>query len=148
MTQSRSRSIMIIFALAALSLILASTSLALISLSPQSRGTSGNPETREFTVVTSMLEFNDTAVGIPHDVFYPSQLIVNEGDKVTIHFYNTEDEPERHTFTLPAYGINVDLGQGEKQDITFVADKPGVFQYYCTYHLPTMVGELIVLPRS
>ncbi len=104
------------------------------------------PQTREFAVVTSSADFNETQVGIPHDTFTPNLLVVNQGDKVVIHFYNTEDKPEPHTFTLPAYNVNVELKQGQRQDITFTADKAGVFQFHCTYHLPTMSGELIVQP--
>ena len=105
-------------------------------------------ETRDFVLFSNVAEFNDTEVGIPHDQFSPTTLVVNLGDAVTIHFYNTEDEPEHHNFVLTAYGISVDLAQGEHQDITFTADKAGVFRFYCAYHLPTMTGQLLVLPTS
>jgi plastocyanin len=35
---------------------------------------------------------------------------------------------------------------GESGNGTFTADQEGVFPYYCIYHLPTMTGELVVLP--
>ena len=105
-------------------------------------------DTKEFVLFSNVAEFNDTEIGLPHDQFSPTTLVVNRGDKVIIHFYNTEDEPEHHNFVLTAYGISVDLGQGEHHDITFTADKSGIFQFYCTYHLPTMTGQLTVLPTS
>jgi plastocyanin len=104
-------------------------------------------QTREFIIVTGSADFNETEVGIPHDIFIPSKIIVNQGDKVVVHFYNVDDE--HHTFTIGSpYNINVDLAGGQHQDITFVANYPGVYTFYCVYHLPTMTGELVVLPSQ
>ena len=124
--------------------------LAIPALYPSQASLNYNPtpSTKEFVVFSNVAEFNDTEIGIPHDQFTPSTLIVNKGDTVLIHFYNTEDEPENHNFLLTAYGVSVDLAQGEHQDITFVADQAGVFSFYCSYHQPTMNGQLIVLPTS
>lgn len=105
-------------------------------------------ETKEFVLYSNVAEFNDKEVGIPHDQFSPTTLVVNQGDTVVIHFYNTEDEPENHNLVLTAYSITVDLAQGEHQDITFTASQAGVFRFYCAYHLPTMTGQLIVLPTG
>jgi nitrous-oxide reductase len=109
--------------------------------------TSQKPQTREFIVVTGSAGFNETQVGIPHDIYIPNRIIVNQGDKVIVHFYNVDTE--HHTFTIGApYNINVDLAGGQHQDITFVAEYPGVYTFYCIYHLPTMTGELVVLPSQ
>ena len=103
-------------------------------------------QAREFYVFSTVLPFNDTMVGVPHDYFAPDRITVWQGDTVTIHFYNTEDEPERHTFTMQApYTVNKDLAMNERVDITFVANTVGSFAYTCTYHLPTMTGYLVVL---
>ncbi len=137
-------------AISVVAIIIAISSLAYAFVAPSLQPKLGQttPQTREFTVVTSTVDFNETQAGIPHDTFTPNQITVNQGDKVIMHFINTEDKPERHTFTLPAYNINVDLGMGQKQDITFTATQAGVFQFRCTYHLPTMSGQLVVLPSS
>ena len=106
------------------------------------------PQTREFVVVNGALDFNETAIGIPHDTFVPNQIVVNQGDRVVIHLYNTEEE-EHHTFTVVApYSINVDLAGGQHQDVAFTASYAGVFRFYCIYHVPTMSGELTILPAS
>lgn len=104
------------------------------------------PQVREFWVFSVVLPFNDTMVGLSHDYFAPDRIVVNRGDTVTIHFYNTEDAPERHTFTMDApYSVNKDLAMGEEADINFVASMVGTFAYRCTYHQPTMTGYLVVL---
>ena len=106
-------------------------------------------DTKEFWVYQNVASFNDTLIGIPHDQFTPSTLVVNQGDKVLIHFYNTEDTSEHHNFVMTGhYIVNVDLGAGQHQDITFTADQAGVFVFLCTFHQPTMRGQLIVLPTG
>ncbi|MGD1837367.1 MAG: cupredoxin domain-containing protein [Nitrososphaeraceae archaeon] len=85
---------------------------------------------------------------IPHDGFLPQTIVAEKGKNVTIKFYNTEAN-EPHTFTLDSpYNINEDLKGRENGTINFIADKEGVFTYYCIYHLPTMTGQLVILPKE
>jgi plastocyanin len=107
--------------------------------------TSPSSQMREFYVVTPELSFIETVNGIPHYVFTPTQVTVNQGDTVLIHFYNTADDTH-HTFTLPSYGINMDLAPGQHKDIQFTAAQTGTFAFSCTFHPTTMRGELTVLP--
>jgi plastocyanin len=99
--------------------------------------------------------FNETAARIPGDIYSLPVIEVNKGDSVTVHFYNTEEKEqgvpeERHAFKIDAqpYSVNIDNAPGESGNATFTADQEGVFPYYCIYHLPTMTGELVVLPPS
>lgn len=105
----------------------------------------GNKKT--FYVFSEEMEgVNETKLSIPGDVYSPSVLAVNEGDTVTMHFYNL-DPSDRHTFTMAApYNINRDVGPLENATITFEASDPGVYKFYCTYHQPAMSGQVIVLP--
>src|ERR687892_2338814 len=85
------------------------------------------------------------------DIFTPPIIVVNRGDSVTVNFYNTEQETEeRHSFTIDAqpYSVDIDIAGGESGNATFTVatDQEGIFPYYCKYHLPTMVGQLVVLP--
>lgn len=90
-------------------------------------------------------EINETRFEIPSDTFHRSTLIVNKGDIITMHFYNVDQD--RHTFTIGApYNIDKDLAPEQNATVVFKADHERVFQYYCKYHLPTMVGQLLVLP--
>lgn len=94
-------------------------------------------------------DINQTQLQIPPDSFSPSEIAVNKGDTVNVIFYNLEKSPngDRHSFTIGApYNIDKDLGPGQHSVITFKATDGGVYQFYCKYHLPTMRGELIVLP--
>ena len=134
---------MVALAISLIAMVIATTALAVPYLGPP--GVAQAAQTREFTLVTDTIAINETIAGIPHDTFSPTFIHVNLGDNVIIHFVNTEEEDEHHTFTLPAYNIDVDLAQGQKQDITFTATHSGIFQFFCKFHLPTMTGQLVVL---
>lgn len=103
------------------------------------------PQTLDFYVMTIALAFNDTAVGIPHDAFVPDLIVVNRGATLRIHFYNTEDKPEAHTFTMAApYAVDHVLDMLENVTFTISATTAGVFAYRCTIHQPSMTGYLVV----
>jgi len=90
-------------------------------------------------------DVNETLFGT-HDVYTLQQMIVKSGDNVTVKFYNTEEE-ERHSFTMGTpFDINSDLAGGGNATINFSPQEPGIYEYYCIYHQPTMRGQLVVLP--
>jgi FtsP/CotA-like multicopper oxidase with cupredoxin domain len=96
---------------------------------------------------------NETAARVAGDIYSLPEIVVNRGDSVTVHFYNTEPKEEaveRHSFTIDAqpYSVNIDIAPGESGNATFTADQEGIFPIYCIYHLPTMTGQLVVLPPS
>ncbi|HEX4947495.1 MAG TPA: Sec-dependent nitrous-oxide reductase [Blastocatellia bacterium] len=75
--------------------------------------------------------------------FEPIKLEVNQGDKVTIHITNIEQTTdELHGFGLNEYNINIVIDPGETKSVTFVADKPGVFPYYCTNFCSALHQEM------
>jgi plastocyanin len=105
---------------------------------------------KTFYVFSAEVEgLNQTTARIPADIFTPPIIVINRGDSVAVNFYNTEQErEERHSFTIdaPPYSVDIDIAGGESGNATFAADDEGIFPYYCKYHLPTMVGQLVVLP--
>ena len=89
---------------------------------------------------------NQTKLGIPPDTFSPDILEVNTGDNVTIHFYNL-DLTDSHTFTIGApYNADKIVAPGQNTTVKFKAAEEGIYRFYCRLHLPTMEGQLIVLP--
>lgn len=84
--------------------------------------------------------------------FEPNKIEVNQGDKVTLYITNIEQTTdELHGFGLLEYNLNVVVDPGETKTIEFVADKPGVFPYYCTNFCSAlhqeMQGYLLVKPK-
>lgn len=76
---------------------------------------------------------------------------VKKGDHVYLHITNIERTKDIiHGFTLTEYNVNLELPPGKTVTADFVADKPGVYWYYCTIfcsalHLE-MNGRMIVEP--
>lgn len=84
--------------------------------------------------------------------FTPDIIEVNEGDKVTIHLTNIDEEPDiTHGFGISLYDVNISVNPGQTKTIRFVADKPGVFAFYCTDFCSAlhqeMSGKLLVKPQ-
>ncbi|MCE5973787.1 Sec-dependent nitrous-oxide reductase [Sinirhodobacter sp. WL0062] len=85
--------------------------------------------------------------------FTPEIVEVNEGDTVEFIITNSERaEDETHGFAVSTYNVNLSLEPGKTATAKIVADKPGVFSYYCTefcsaLHLE-MTGFLAVRPKG
>jgi plastocyanin len=111
------------------------------------------PTIREYFLFNTSVDLNESLYPKIPDTFFPDHLTANRGDTIVIHYINTESASaggDRHSFTMLApYAFNGTTGfivdPGRNANITFVADLPGVFRYYCIFHEPTMRGYLTVL---
>ncbi len=75
--------------------------------------------------------------------FDPWKIEVNKGDKVTIYLTNIEQTTdELHGIGVSEYNINVVVDPGETKTIEFVADKAGVFPFYCTNFCSALHQEM------
>ncbi len=79
-------------------------------------------------------------------LWMPSQIIVNEGDEVTLEFIGINGAS--HPTTIKGFGKTFVLKRGTVTRVSFVADKVGVFPIECSTHRPSMTAEIIVLPRK
>jgi hypothetical protein len=63
----------------------------------------------------------------------------------SIHFINSDyDTQSKHNFNIDEFNVHSrDLGYFEAQTMTFLTDKSGTFEYYCTLH-PEMRGTIEV----
>jgi plastocyanin len=120
-----------------------------VSSSDPSASSNAAGSKKSFYLFTDEIEgINETKLGMPADYYIPSIFVANKGDSITMHFYNL-DADDRHTFTIGApYNINEDVAPQHNATFTFKAGNEGVYRFYCTYHQPTMTGQLIVLPPS
>ncbi len=84
--------------------------------------------------------------------FTPDVVRVKQGERVHLHITNVEQAKDAtHGFALGSHNINLSLEPGEHSNVSFVAERAGVFPLYCTefcsaLHLE-MAGYLLVEPR-
>jgi nitrous-oxide reductase len=73
----------------------------------------------------------------------PTSVEVPKGSTVTIHITNIEQTTdELHGFAICGYNINLVIDPGETKSVTFTADKPGVWPYYCTNFCSALHQEM------
>jgi nitrous-oxide reductase len=83
--------------------------------------------------------------------FTPDTIRVRQGDTVHLHLTNVEQAHDAtHGFSLASHNIQLSLEPGEHANVTFVADRAGVWPMYCTefcsaLHLE-MMGYFLVEP--
>ena len=83
----------------------------------------------------------------------PETIEVTEGDTVSVHLTNLERaQDETHGFAVSGQNVQLSIEPGKTASATFVADKAGVYPYYCTefcsaLHLE-MQGYLLVQPKG
>ena len=85
--------------------------------------------------------------------FTPDIVRVKEGEMVHFHITNVEQAKDAtHGFAIGSYNINLSLEPGKHANVSFLADKPGVYPLYCTefcsaLHLE-MAGYFLVEPKG
>lgn len=77
--------------------------------------------------------------------FVPAEIRVKKGDTVKVTFTNTGG---MHDFVIDELNVKTkQISDGQKEEVMFVADKAGTFEYYCSvgnHRQMGMVGKLIV----
>ncbi|HCC05715.1 TPA: hypothetical protein DEP58_05470 [Patescibacteria group bacterium] len=80
--------------------------------------------------------------------FDQDELSVTEGDTVTINFESTDNA---HDWTIDEFNASTkQVNVGVPSSVTFVADKVGEFEYYCSvdnHRAMGMVGTLTVVAK-
>ena len=88
---------------------------------------------KEFTVTGSSFKFS------------PNTITLKKGDTVRINF---KSQGSLHNLVIDGLDVATsELGEGEEEEVEFVADKSGTFDYYCSignHRVMGMVGKLVV----
>lgn len=80
-------------------------------------------------------------------VWVPTYLIVPYGAKVELKLIN--DTPSGvHGFTIPDFGVKVEVAKGQPKELSFIAGKEGLFPIMCQLHPAHIGGQILVLPET
>ena len=71
------------------------------------------------------------------------EVRVKQGDTVTLYLSNVERVRDMtHGFALQEHGIHFAIDPGDTKKVTFAADKPGVYWFYCTWFCSALHMEM------
>ncbi|PIN82350.1 MAG: hypothetical protein COV65_06865 [Nitrosopumilales archaeon CG11_big_fil_rev_8_21_14_0_20_33_24] len=75
-------------------------------------------------------------------------IIISKNNLVQIHLINEEINPpdniSKHNLNIDEFNVHTkDLGYFQTDSVTFLANKAGTFDYYCSLH-PDMKGTITV----
>jgi nitrous-oxide reductase len=76
--------------------------------------------------------------------YVPDRIEVEKGDHVHLHLTNIEKaEDATHGFALSSHNINLSIDPGMTVDVDFVADRSGVFPFYCSEFCSALHMEMM-----
>jgi hypothetical protein len=78
--------------------------------------------------------------------FLPTQIVARAGEVVGLNFVGVQGA--NYTIAVDGVAEPVALSRGEVRRVEIAAREPGIIRFAALGHLPTMQGQLLVLPAD
>ena len=76
-------------------------------------------------------------------IWEPTTIVAKKGDTVALKLINRH--ADEHGYEIAAFGLKEVVEGNKTKDVTFKADKAGIFPIKCHLHPAHVVGQLLVL---
>ena len=77
--------------------------------------------------------------------FHPAQIIVHEGEQVTLNFVGVQGPS--HEIAIEGQDGIIELKRGEIRSVTLQVAEPGTIHFASLGRQPSMQGQILVLPK-
>jgi plastocyanin len=77
--------------------------------------------------------------------FHPAQIIVHQGEQVTLNFVGVQGPA--HEIAIEGRDDILELKRGEIRSVTLQTAEPGIIHFASLGRQPSMQGQILVLPR-
>jgi nitrosocyanin len=76
-------------------------------------------------------------------IWEPASVVAKKGDTVTLKLINRH--ADEHGYEIAAFNVKEVVDGNKAKDVSFKADKSGIFPIKCHLHPAHVVGQLVVL---
>jgi nitrosocyanin len=76
-------------------------------------------------------------------IWEPPTIVAKKGDTVALKLINRH--AEEHGFEIEAFGVKEVVDGNKAKDVSFKADKAGIFPIKCQLHPAHVMGQFVVL---
>lgn len=76
-------------------------------------------------------------------IWEPASVVAKKGDTVTLKLINRH--ADEHGYEIAAFNVKEVVDGNKTKDVSFKADKSGIFPIKCHLHPAHVVGQLVVL---
>ena len=76
-------------------------------------------------------------------IWEPPSVVAKKGDTVTLKLINRH--ADEHGYEIAAFAVKEVVDGNKSKDVSFKADKSGIFPIKCHLHPAHVVGQLVVL---
>ena len=76
-------------------------------------------------------------------IWEPATVVAKKGDTVSLKLINRH--ADEHGYEIAAFNVKEVVDGNKTKDVTFTADRSGIFPIKCHLHPAHVVGQLVVL---
>jgi plastocyanin len=77
--------------------------------------------------------------------YTPGSFVVHEGDSVTLEIVGINGR--EHPSVVEGLNVSFNVKRGQLTEVSFRAERAGIYQIVCQVHRPSMTAQMVVLPR-